>query len=41
MDAKLVSKLTKIYYSPQGYWKGISTICWVERIKALSPLPSR
>ena len=26
MDAKLVSKLTKIYYSPQGYWKGISAI---------------
>ena len=26
MDSRLTSKLTRIYYSPRGYWKGVTAI---------------
>ena len=26
MDSRLSAKLSKIYYSPKGYWKGLTAI---------------
>ena len=26
MDSRLTAKLSRIYYSPRGYWKGVTAI---------------
>ena len=35
MGAKRISRLSKIYYSPQGYWKGVAAIkklAWATKV---------